>query len=195
MLQSGTIKTLGVLIVALSIGTLILLWMERPAAQPDVPLQAVGGRDVKANLDFIHRIDVPFQYIKWRNIIVHDSGGHAPGIAGRCHFLIGNSSQYGDGAIVTTKLWRQQQTGNHIFVPGYAFEDQSVGVCILAEKPGAAPTRRQLAALIRVARGLQVVCQVPADRVYLHSELGDDGCPGKRFPTRTFRDRLISAAR
>ncbi len=196
MLRSGTIKTLGALVIAMSLGTLILLWMEpNLPAQPKIPLAAVGDNVAPANYDFIHKIDVPMQHIKWRNVIVHDAGADGPGIPHRCHFLIGTAGQYGDGVIVTTKLWQQQNTGNHIHVPGFAFEDQSVGVCLLSDSRQTAPTRRQLAALIHVVRGLQVTCQIPPDRVYLHSELSDDGCPGQHFQARTFRKRLIPATR
>lgn len=194
MLRSGTIKTLGALVVALSVGALVLLWLERLPARPEVPLQAVTGR-TPAEHAIIHRTDVPLQHIKWRNVIVHDIGKDGPAIAEQCHFLIGSAEKYGDGAIVSTRLWRLQKAGAHIYVPGHSFEDSSIGVCLLVDSRRSAPTRRQLAAAIHVVRGLQVTCQIPPDRVYLHSELGEQGCPGRHFQGRTFRDRLIPATR
>jgi len=194
MLRSGTIKTLGALVVALSVGALVLLWLERLPAQPEVPLQAVNGL-TPAGHAVIHETDVPLQAIKWRNVILHDIGKHGPAIAEQCHFLIGSADQYGDGAIVPTRRWRLQKAGDHIHVPGHSFEECSVGVCVLVDSRRVAPTRRQLAAVIHVVRGLQLACHIPPDRVYLHSELGEQGCPGGRFQGRAFRDRLIPATR
>jgi hypothetical protein len=197
MLRSGTIKTLGALVAAMSVGTLVLLWMETIPAQPRVPLplQAVRNARAEPGLGIIHQTDVPLQYIRWRNVVVHDAGADGPAVAGRCHFLIGSAEEHGDGTVISTRLWRRQRPGRHIYVPGYAFENESIGVCLLNDYGQAGPSRRQLAALVQLLRGLQVTCQIPPDRVYLHSELGKPGCPGEHFPAEALRGRLIPATR
>ncbi len=196
-LRSGTIKTLGALVAALSVGAAMLLWMETVPARVEVPLplQAVDADDVRPELGIIHQTEIPLQYIKWRNIVVHDAGRDGPGIVRRCHFLIGNGESFGDGAIASTRLWRLQKEGGHIHVPGTAFDSESIGVAVLCDTRRTAPTRRQLAALIHLVRGLQVTFQIPPARVSLHSDWGEPGCPGDRFPARAFRSALLPATR
>jgi hypothetical protein len=198
MLSSGTAKTLGALVAALSAGTLLLWWMETIPAEPNVPLplQALGPDAPSSRLRFIHRTEVPLQYIKWRNIVVHDAGQDGPKTVQRCHFLIGDGPErFGDGAIVATRLWRLQKSGGHTYVPGHSFDDESIGICLLGDCRKDEPSQRQIGALIYLVRALQATCQTPADRVYLHSELADPGCPGENFPARRFRRGLIPATR
>jgi len=197
MVRSGTIKTLGLLVAALSVGTFVLLLIESGPARPTVPLslQALGENAPKAELAFIHKTEVPLQYIKWRNVVVHDRGADGEAVPDHCHFLIGSEEKFGDGAIVRTRLWQLQKQGRHIYVPGHSFDSESIGVCLLHDCRRGAPTRRQLGALIHLVRALQMTCQVPADRVYLHSELGGGDCPGEHFPARAFRSRLLRARR
>jgi len=136
--------------------------------------------------------DVPLQYIKWRNIIVHDAGRDGPGIVEGSHFLVAADP---DGLVRATALWRQQRSGNHILVPGYSFNDNSIGVCLARDCRASAPTREEFAALVNLVRALQMTFQIPDDHVYLHSDLGTRDCPGRYFPVEPFRVRLIRSGR
>lgn len=195
MARSGTIKTLAALVGALTVGAGVLIWMETDPAQPPVPLslEAVqaGGGDAAPSA--VRDTDVPLQYIKWSNIVLHDSGRDGEGVRQGCHFLIGGGK--GDAVIVSTRLWRQQRAGEHVHVPGYSYNENSIGICLLSDCRRAGPGARQFGSLLKLVRSLQVTFQIPRDHVYLHADLGAAGCPGGQFPAERFRQGLLRSAR
>ena len=191
------IRTLALLVASMTLGTLALRMLETPPARPAVvvDLRAVENDSARPELAMLRQTDVPLQFIKWRNVVVHDAGRDGPAAAEGCHFLIGGADGFGDGAIRPTRRWRQQLDGRHILVPGFDFNANSVGVCLLCDTRRQRPTRRQLGALVRLVRALQLTCSISPDHVYLHSELGEPGCPGEGFPAESFRGRLLPAPR
>jgi hypothetical protein len=195
--RSRMIKTLALLVASMSLGTLVLCLMETEPAQPipAVDLRAVGPDPAKAELPIVQQTDVPVQSVKWRNIIVHDAGREGAGIASGCHFIVGSADRFGDGVIQATARWRRQQEGHHIHVPGYDFNANSIGIAVLCDCRRARPTARQVEALVRLLRALQLACSVSPDHVYLHSELGEQGCPGGHFPAEAIRQSLLPAAK
>ena len=199
MIGSRTIKTLVALVASLAIGAFVLILMETAPARPTVPLplEAVRHHDSQGELSAIRHTDqgMEIQYLKWRNIVIHDTGRHGAEIASRCHLLIGKGNSLGDGAVQASLLWRRQLEGNHVRVPGFSYESNSIGICLLGDARKSAPTPKQLATLVRLVRALQVTCQIPRDHVYLHSELSGTGCPGELFPAAAFRKSLIPSAR
>lgn len=199
MAGSRTIKTLATLIASLAVGTFVLVLMETPPARPPVPLslQADRHRPGQAEMDAVCLVDdgVNIQYIKWRNIIVHDSSQLGPEIVNRCHFLIGRGDSLRDGAIQPCMLWRQQVEGDHIRVPGFSYNSNSIGVCLLGNARAEPHTQAQMTSLVNLIRALQITCQIPRDHVYLHSELSEADCPGGRLSAKALRDRLIPSAR
>lgn len=66
-------------------------------------------------------------------MIVHDHGRDGSAVTAGCHFLIGRGERFADGEIHATGLWRRQQEGRHIRVPGHGFNADSIGVCLLAD--------------------------------------------------------------
>ena len=197
MVGSRTIRTLAVLVAALTVGAGVLIWMETDPARPTVPLplEAVNLESANGVVGIIRDTDVPLQYIKWGNVVVHDSGRDGPDITQGCHFLIGSGANYRDGAVVPTRRWRRQHQGDHITVPGYSYNENSIGVCLLTDCRQAAPTREQLASLAKLVQSLQVTFQIPRDHVYLHADLSEAGCPGGGFPAERFRRGLMRSAR
>lgn len=193
MLRSGTIKTLATLLAAMTFGTALLIWMETAPARPlvPVPLQALKNREGQAELELVRNTDAPLAYHKWRNIIVHDLS-REPGVAKGCHFVIGGADGK-DAAARATNLWTIQQDGNHITMPGFSYNQTSIGICLAVNTNKAVPTAAQRKALVNLVRTLQVQFEVPADHVYLHSDLGENGCPGGFFSSDEFRGRLISS--
>ncbi len=193
MVRSGTIKTLGALLAAMTVGTWALMWMETAPAHVTVPvpLQATNSASPNPYLSTVRQTDAPLQYIKWRNVVVHDASRDGGDVLRGCHFVIGSSGQLGDGEVRATDLWLRQEDGRHINVQGYAYNATSIGVCLLADGRTSAPTAKQFAALVGLVQALQAVCQVPADHVYLHRELGQSPCPGPFFNANAFRQRLL----
>jgi hypothetical protein len=189
MVRSGTIKTLGALVAAMTLGTWALIWMETAPARPAVPLplQATGPNGSAPFLGLLRETEVPIQYIKWRNIVVHDARDGAETVRG-CHFLVGEN-----GDVRAAGLWKRQEDGRHVVVPGFSYNGNSVGVCLTPG--GGAPTARQLAALVGLVQELQAALQIPRDRVYLHRDLAQTSCPGPEFPADTFRQSLLNSSR
>ena len=188
------------LVAALTVGTGVLLWMETAPARPTVPLplQVVQSAQDNGMLAVVRTAQVPLQYIKWSggSVVVHDLGRDSPAIAGGCHFLIGSAAQFGDGEVRATSRWLQQRDGNHVEVPGFSFNTNSVGICLLTDFGRSGPTARQWKGLVGLIRAIQITCEIPSDRVYLHSDLGRAGCPGGEFPAGVeLRKQLIPAAR
>ena len=197
MVSSGRIKTLAALLLALSAGAGLLNWMETDPARPTVPLplEAVASEGINALGNIVHDTGVPLLYIKWANVVIHDAGRDGPDIAHGCHFLIGSRDGYGDGAVVPTRRWQLQRDGEHVNVPGYSYNQNSIGICLLADSRQAAPTPKQFASLLELVRSLQVTLQIPRDQVYLHADLAEAGCPGRDFPAERFRHGLMRSAR
>jgi len=199
MTRSGTIKTLALLVASMSLGTCLLLWMETGPARPEgsLPLQAIKATQSGPELAIVHQTDggIPIQFIKWRNVIIHDTGQDGPKIAKACHFVVGSAETFGDGHIRCTRAWRRQQDGAHISVPGFNFNSNSIGICVMGDARRYRPTSRQFESLVRLVRTLQITCSIPRDHVYLHSDLGEPGCPGRHFPAKGLRERLIPAVR
>ncbi len=195
-IRSGTIKTLAALAGAMTVGAGVLILLETEPARPTIPLslQAVKADRTGGERAIVRNTEVPLQYIKWRNIVIHDAPRADAAVARGCHFLIGDDHSQGRAAIQATRLWRRQQDGDHIFVPGYSFNDNSIGVCLLRDCGRQPPTAEQFVALVNLVQALQVTFQIPPDHVYLHSDLTEEDCPGRLFPHEAFRANLRPCA-
>ena len=196
MVRSRTVKTLALLAGAMSLCTFLLILMETAPAQPTVPLPLAAREQtnpIAGELETV--LGGNIQYIKWQNIVVHDAGRDGLGAANGCHFVIGSRDHYGAGVIRPTQRWREQVDGNHIYVPGYNYNANSIGVCLLTDCNKSVPTQAQMASLVKLVRALQLTCQVPSARVYLHSDPGEPGCPGANFPAAGFRAQLLPSTR
>ncbi len=191
MFGSRTIKTLTALLISMTLGALALMVLETAPARPTPQhLAAVASPNELAG-KIVHDTAVPFQRMKWRNVIVHSSVNQTPGFAQRCHFLI-----QPNGKIQVTALWKRQLSGNHVYVPGRDFNADSVGICLAGDFSMQAPPRAQMNSLIELVRTLQPLSAIPADRVYLHSDLIPySQSPGVAFPSRTFNANLYRTRR
>lgn len=205
--RSRTITTLTALVVAMAVGAFVLIKMETPPANTPALLRAdtedgsgTGSDPNRSRMDhaaLIRWTDVPIQPIKWRNIILYDAADNRTPAADECHFLIGaseTSGNTGDRLVRSTNLWKQQLDGNHVrnSRPPYSNEN-SIGIRLSCDTSRSVPTAGQMGALTDLVRSLQVIFQIPSDRIYLHSGPDTPGRPGRFFPLETFRSRLINA--
>lgn len=186
MLGSRTIKTLVALLASMTIGAFALLFLDTgPSREVSQRLAAIAAPAGHAGR-VLEDTAVPLQPIKWRNVVVHASGAEAADIAERCHFVI-----HQDGQIQATPLWQRQLSGHHVYVPGRDFNADSIGICLVGEFSRQRPAQQQFAALIDLMHAIQPTFQIPADRVYLHSELDAySNSPGMAFPAQQFAKRL-----
>lgn len=173
---------------------------------PAPPRGFFGGKrykyltsSVRAQID-----DARVKKRRWRYIVVHNSGtkqGNAKifdyyhrntrkmpnGMA--YHFVIGNGTSSGNGAIEIGSRWTRQVNGGHVHSD--YLNNISLGICLVGDFNRAAPTPQQLEALEELTRYLRLrVGKI--DRkfaiVKAHREINPPrwptDCPGDRFPYR-----------
>ena len=156
----------------------------------------------------------------WTSIVVHHSatlGGdaatlerqhRASGLSGLgYHFVIGNGQGLGDGTVHVWYRWNKQLPGAHVastatpagagiakasLTPSDAdhFNRHSIGVCLVGNGNRREFTERQMRELVWLVRELQTQLNIPASRVYLHSDLAAIESPGRLFPTAQFEAQI-----
>ena len=215
--RSRTIKTLATLVAAMVVGAFVLIKMERPPVTFPMLLRAEGLGESSVSPQnpyhteqaaIVQQTGVPVQINKWRNIIIYDvvcDGEYAPvrQTARGYHFLIGTSREsmvaegrFGDGVVRSTECWIQQADGDHVRVSGRIYDNEdSIGICLFCDTDRLEPTQGQMNALTDLVRALQVILQIPPDRIYLSGRSDTTDRMGRFFPFETFRSRLITARR
>ena len=138
---------------------------------------------------------------RWRHIICHHSAtpnGNAArfdlyhrevrhmehGLA--YHFVIGNGTDSGDGQIEIGPRWRKQLRGGH--VKSLAYNENSIGICLVGNFQHRSPTRKQNAALEQVSAYLRNEVLSAKPTLLLHREIRGEQtlCPGRNFPAKRF---------
>ncbi len=189
MPRSRTIKSLTMLVVAMTVGTLALMLLETAPIRPtdDTSLAAVSA-DSRRTHRPVFTTQVPVRPNEWRNVVIHATGHQGDGIAERTHFVIS-----ADGEVCNaTDLWQQQVAGSHVFAPGRDWNNDSIGITLEGDFMFEPPSEKQFEILLSLVRTLQQACDIPADRVYLHGELVPRSrSPGEAFPAEQFNRRLL----
>lgn len=149
----------------------------------------------------------PVQRARWKFIIVHNSGtkqGNAKafdyyhkrvrkmqnGMA--YHFVVGNGTSSGDGAVEIGDRWRRQINGGHVHSD--YLNNISLGICLVGDFNRGQPTRAQLEATEELTKYLRDRCGKVEGRpmgVRPHREMNPPrwatDCPGDAFPYGWFR--------
>ena len=104
------------------------------------------------------------------------------------HFVIGNGTDSGDGEIEIGPRWRKQQRGGH--VASLAYNENSLGVCLVGNFEEQRPTQRQLAALIELLGYLKRDLLDGKPKLFLHREVKGEQtlCPGRNFPAKRIHE-------
>ena len=77
-------------------------------------------------------------------------------------------------------------------LPWRDFNADSVGVCLAGDFSRRPPSPEQFELLVLLVLAVQLACNIPADHVYLHSDLDKrTDSPGRAFPVRQFAARLL----
>ncbi|MCD4825878.1 MAG: peptidoglycan recognition protein family protein [Phycisphaerae bacterium] len=183
MIDSRTTKVLGALLVSMTIGSLLLMALE---SEPPRPSQNSMASIRSAVLPASFSASRP-----WRRVVVHSSADPRDQLPQRCHFIVRQTADASGRRVLPTKLWSQQEAGQHVYVPGHDFNADSIGICIIGDFSTRAPSRKQMETLISLVNELQRKLDIPADSVYLQSELNPDrNLPGKAFPVGEFNASL-----
>jgi hypothetical protein len=144
---------------------------------------------------------------RWQAIVIHHSGapfGSARSIEEQhramnlqglgYHFVIGNGSGMDDGDIQVGYRWLDQQPGAHAAGPkGDWYNRNAIGICMVGDGRRRAFTDQQVARLAQLVGELSGRLGIPADRVYLHSDIAQTDDPGRFFPEAAFREQIARA--
>ncbi len=164
MAGSRTIKTLTALLVAMTLGSFLMMLMETDPIRPGSPLAGItAGADDSAKV--IRDTRVPRRNT-WRNIIIHSSAAEGADIQKRCHFVIDAA-----GVLTRTALWAGQADGNHVNVYGGDWNSDSIGVVVVTDGARRELTPQQAAVLQNLTSNLQRMLGIPDARVYRHGQL------------------------
>jgi hypothetical protein len=175
----------------------------RPLMETGRTQASVGGAS-PAGLDAIFQ--TPAQVVKgrWQAIVIHDSGtlvGSPAAMDQRAkdsglkglghHFVVGNGSGMQDGELFVSARWVQQQAGAHTGGPDADwYNRQAIGICLVGDGDRQRFSEGQVRRLCQVVDTLCKRLGIPADRVYLHSQIAPTTSPGKYFPEVTLRLQL-----
>jgi N-acetyl-anhydromuramyl-L-alanine amidase AmpD len=139
------------------------------------------------------------QRAKWKHIIGHHSAtrnGNAA-IFDRYHrevrhmehglgyhFIIGNGTDSADGAIEIGPRWTEQLRGGH--VKSLAWNENSIGICLVGNFEATRPTPKQMAALEQLIAYLRNDLLNGKPTLRLHREIKGEQtlCPGRNFPAK-----------
>ena len=180
----------------MTVGTFALMVLETAPIRPSATDLAAVELSPRGPGAEVFRTEVPVQAIKWRNIVVHASVADRREMARRYHFLIGPDTAGAPDAVRATSLWKHQAEGYHVYIPGYDYNADSIGICLVGDFSRSGPSGVQFRALVSLVQTLQRACGISADHVYLHSDLDAvSRSPGEAFPVEAFTARLLRPRR
>jgi hypothetical protein len=118
----------------------------------------------------------------------HRQRGMENGLA--YHFVIGNGYGMKDGEIAVGGRWKQQLDGGH--VASEAQNRIAIGICLVGNFEESKPTDRQMKSLATLVEALVRKCGLDAGAVRTHRDVhvAHTRCPGRNFPTRSFREQI-----
>jgi hypothetical protein len=143
---------------------------------------------------------------KWRYIVIHHMAAPrgSAAVIDRMHkkrgwdglgyhFVVGNGSLTGDGAVEVGYRWTRQEKGAHARArPGddNRWNLHGIGICLIGDFTKTAPSARQLDTLEGLVRALRVEYGIPVDNIVPHRFVRPTECPGPKFPWQGFLARV-----
>ena len=107
------------------------------------------------------------------------------------HFVIGNGTNSGDGAVEIGGRWVKQKHGAHTKVWNREEYNQvGIGICLVGDFDRSVPTPAQMDALVRLVDWLAARYRIGDDHIIGHGDVGDTRCPGRYFPRAEFFQQL-----
>jgi hypothetical protein len=184
-----------------------LLWVLQGGAPRfdslSLPAAAVAAQGPQT-IDAVFRTHTPVAQGRWQAIVIHHSGspfGSGATIGAQhksmnldglgYHFVIGNGSGMDDGDIDVGYRWLDQLPGAHASgAKGDWYNRNSIGICLVGDGRRRGFTDQQVQRLAQLVSELTRKLGIPADQVYLHSDIAPSDDPGRFFPEAAFREQL-----
>lgn len=168
------------------------------------PLMALAG---PSTVEVVFNTTEPIQAGRWQAIVIHDSGSpvgtpasmdaqaRAMNLKGLgYHFVLGNGNGLDDGEIHMGDRWMRQGPGAHAAGKDADwFNLNAVGICLVGDGDRQKPTASQMQRLAQLTAALARELNIPADRIYLHSDIAQTTSPGRLFPEQEFRAAVRAA--
>ncbi|MFO0832238.1 MAG: peptidoglycan recognition family protein [Phycisphaerales bacterium] len=168
---------------------------------PMLATASVGAQGV----DSIFRTGTPVPQGRWQAIVIHDSGQLAAtpsqmdeaarrqGLRGLGYqFVIGNGNGMADGELFVSQRWMDQTPGAHAAGDNADwFNRNAIGICLVGDGNRQRFTAAQSRRLHETVRALCERLGIPADRVYLHSQIAPTSSPGRLFQEAALRQALM----
>ena len=191
MLAPRTVKTLTALFFAMTIGTLLLMWMDvEPNRAPGTSLTALRVSDENP-LAVITRTRKPISDNKWQRIVIHSSV-EGPAAIENSHFIVDPRPSGDSLCIRATDCWQDQAESNHVpYIRGADWKTGSLGICLSGDFSKTPPTAEQMQSLKKLVTDLQRRFGTPAYRVHLYRDISSRNSPGAAFPDKELVAALL----
>ena len=142
---------------------------------------------------------------QWKYIVIHHSATRVGSAKGMdryhkeernmenglaYHFVIGNGRGMPDGEIHVGSRWKKQLQGGHL--SSLALNQVSIGICLVGDFEKSPPTPKQMEQLEALVHFLMDQTGLDESGVTTHTLIHPKhtACPGKQFPTKTFKRDL-----
>ena len=192
MASSRTFKTFTALLAAMTVGAFALIVMGTAPHTPAIPLAAVNTVVENGPTSVICDTDTVLRTSNWQNIVVRMTPTLDSPTVAQSHFVIVPASD-GSGTILlkNTPLWRGQKGGTQIYSLGDAFNNETIGVCLIGDFSTDQPSQEQFDSLMHLVRSLQRHFRVESGRVYLPQDIDPRFETPAAFPAKPFHDYLL----
>lgn len=184
-----------------------MLWLMDGAKSPRVDgwsMPALAAASAPSSIESVFKTREPLDTARWTSIVVHHSGstvGSAQTIEAQhlgmnlkglgYHFVIGNGRGAPDGQIHVGYRWLDQLPGAHVGGPNAeALNRESIGICLVGNGDRAEFTPAQVQRVVELVSSLAAELNIPAERIYLHSDVAPTSDPGRNFPVAAFREQI-----
>ncbi len=194
----------GILAICVALGSWALFAASGPVPNPKPLKPPMKWTAPAVFTDEVLTTDPNAPPREWKYIVLH----HSASVRGsaeifdvahrqrgwKClgyHFVIGNGTDQGDGAIVAGPRWYSQEAGAHANSTEY--NEHGIGICLVGNFDQDVPTPAQLVALKKLITRLCHQYSISGTSVVGHNQVrlgGSTACPGKNFPLKELREGL-----
>ncbi len=196
---------LSLLAAMTGVGGLLLAVQGRPIVRSDgLTLTPLVSTTSAVGIDTIFKTRQPLERATWKAIVIHHSGSPAGSPASLeaehrangskglgHHFVIGNGRGMEDAELHVGYRWLDQHPGHHALGSNADwFNRNAISICLVGNGDRQSFSPAQLARLRQLVTALRTNLQIPADRVYLHSDIAQTTSPGRLFPVSWLREQV-----